>query len=373
MAGIYLHIPFCRSACAYCNFHFSTSIKNKKHLIEAMQKEILIRKDYLNNETIGSIYFGGGTPSFLEINEINDLLETINKNFKIDSDSEITIEANPEDLNKNYLSELKSSGINRLSIGIQSFFEEDLKTLGRKHNYLQAEKCIDEAREAEFTNLSIDLIYGIPDSNLWKKNLEKLSNYNIPHFSAYSLTLEPKTIYHWQVNQQKAKAPDEQYCNLCYTQLCDFASKNNYIHYEISNFGKNGFESKHNSAYWNNKNYLGIGPSAHSYNGSSRQWNISINNLYISKIINNEAFYEIENLSRKDKINEYLLTHLRTKSGIKINEIKNLMTQKEYQSFLVTSEKIVKKGFAQINNDIFVLTEEAFYFSDGIISSLFTD
>jgi len=371
MAGIYLHIPFCRSACAYCNFHFSTSLKFKNELLNAMHKELILRIDYLNAEKVDSIYFGGGTPSILNVEEIESFLNHIRSLTDVAHHAEITLEANPEDLAISYLTGLKSIGINRLSIGVQSFFAEDLQTLGRKHSEGQAYQCIEMVKNTGFDNYSIDLIYGIPNSNYWSENLNLICKIGIPHFSAYALTLEPKTIYHWQVKNKKATMPNDNELNLQYMELCQFAKKNSFEHYEISNFCKSGYQAVHNSNYWNGSKYLGIGPSAHSYNQISRQWNTIVNSDYINKINHDELYFELEKLSEKDLLNEYIMTSLRTSRGIELSKLKALTSEKHFNFIKNQIIKLESDGLLISNNNHFRLSEKGMFYSDGIISNLF--
>ncbi|HPW87758.1 MAG TPA: radical SAM family heme chaperone HemW, partial [Kaistella chaponensis] len=266
---IYLHIPFCKQKCSYCNFHFSTSIKYKEEMISALKKEISLRKDELENKTLKSLYFGGGTPSLLHVDELKSLIDEVLKHFSFDSEIEITLEANPDDLDQTFLKELSQTPINRLSIGTQSFFDEDLKMMNRAHNSGEAESSIKRAQDFGFENISIDLIYGSPTSNfeIWKKNLRKTIELEVPHVSSYALTIEPKTALNTWISQGKIAAPKEAEQHEEFFYMTDFLKDHGFDHYEISNFGKPGFHSKHNSSYWKYQEYLGIGPSAHSYNG----------------------------------------------------------------------------------------------------------
>ena len=318
MAGIYIHIPFCKKACIYCNFHFTTSLKNKQALLEALLLEIEIKKHYAGGESIETIYFGGGTPSILNQNEIDQILKTIYKNFTLIDNPEITLEANPENLSIEYLTKIKDSGINRLSIGIQSFHDKDLKYLGRIHSGIQARDCVENAQKLGFENITVDLIYGIPrlTKKKWLENLDIIAELDIPHFSAYCLTVEDKTILFNQIIKNIKTQPSETQARQHFFDLCDFVGNHNYEHYEISNFARQGFISKHNSAYWHGKKYIGIGPSAHSFDGISRQWNSAVNNDYISKIKNNEICFTREDLKKEDMINEKIMLALRTSKGL---------------------------------------------------------
>jgi oxygen-independent coproporphyrinogen-3 oxidase len=373
LAGIYIHIPFCKKACIYCNFHFTTSLKNKQALVEALLLEIDSRKSYTAGEIIETIYFGGGTPSILRSEEINQILEKINKNYSLSPNPEITLEANPENLSLEYLKSIKDIGINRLSIGIQSFHDSDLNYLGRIHSASQAKNCIINARKLGFSNLTIDLIYGIPGltKKKWLENLDMIEELDIPHFSAYSLTVEEKTILFNQINKKTKSNPSETQARSHFNELCNFAEKHCYEHYEISNFAKDGFISKHNSSYWHGKKYLGIGPSAHSFDGTSRQWNTAINTEYIHKIKTSEVFFTKEVLKRHDLINEKIMLALRTSKGLYIQEIHDQMSENEKAIFSRLLELHVKNGFIKTTDNHAFLTREGMWFSDRIISELF--
>mgnify|MGYP000243436348 CR=1 FL=1 len=277
---LYLHIPFCKQKCSYCNFHFSTSFKLKEEMISAIKKEIFLRKDELENKTLSSLYFGGGTPSILSVDEIKSLIDEVLKYFDFDKNIEITIEANPDDLDKNFLKNLAKTEINRLSIGTQSFFEEDLKLMNRAHNADEAKKCLEIATQY-FDNITIDLIYGMPNmsNEKWLKNIETALSFGVPHISSYALTVEPKTALHSFIQKGIIPQPDDEVAQEHFQILVDKLSENGFIHYELSNFGKENYFSKNNSSYWLGKKYIGIGPSAHSYDGKNRGWNVSNNSL----------------------------------------------------------------------------------------------
>ena len=280
MSGIYIHIPFCKQACNYCDFHFSTSMKKKEEIVLAMAKELLLRKAEFENEVIETIYFGGGTPSRLQIADLQLLMGEIYKNYRVSQSPEITLEANPDDLTGDYLQALSEIGINRLSIGIQSFFEDDLQMMNRAHNSAEAKKCLEEATKY-FDNISLDLIYGIPgmSANKWRQNIETALSFGIPHISSYALTVEPKTALKKLIQTGKIAAPNDEVAQEHFAILVEMLEANDFIHYELSNFGKENYFSKNNSAYWLGKKYIGIGPSAHSYDGISRSWNVSNNTL----------------------------------------------------------------------------------------------
>jgi oxygen-independent coproporphyrinogen-3 oxidase len=323
MAGIYVHVPFCKQACHYCNFHFSTSLNSQNDFIGALLKEIGLQKEYIGSEKVETIYFGGGTPSLLPATGIQEILERIREIFIVDDQAELTLEANPDDINQSILQDWKHGGFNRLSIGIQSFFDEDLRWMNRAHNAKDAEAGILMAREAGFSNISIDLIYGGPtlDNEHWKKNVDKALSFDIPHFSCYALTVEPKTPLYKMIRSKKVPDTDPDQQATQFLLLMKWMEAAGYEHYEISNFAKPGFRSRHNSSYWQGKKYLGLGPSAHSYDGLSRQWNVSNNNLYIRSLAKNELIFEKENLTTTQMLNEYIMTSLRTMEGIDLSSV----------------------------------------------------
>jgi len=371
-SGIYIHIPFCKQACHYCDFHFSTSLIKKDELVQALGKEIELRKDEFENQTIETIYFGGGTPSLLTNDELQFLIDTVYKNFKVVENPEITLEANPDDLTLQRINELKNTRINRLSIGIQSFFERDLKLMNRAHNAEEAIQCLAEATR-HFDNISIDLIYGIPDlSNYdWIKNIETALSYNIPHISSYALTVEPKTALASFIKKGIIKNVNDELAQEQFHILIDKLETAGFEHYELSNFGKPGFFSKNNSAYWQGKSYLGIGPSAHSFNGNERGWNVRNNSKYIKSIQNNELPIEIEILSTTDKYNEYVMTGLRTKWGVSLEKIETDFG-KNYQKYLLQqAEKYINQHLLYIDADKLLITKTGKFLSDGIASDLF--
>ena len=324
MSGIYIHIPFCKKACHYCDFHFSTSFKHKDQMINSLKHEILIRNRELKHEKIESIYFGGGTPSVLNIREINSLIETVYDNYLVNDSVEITLEANPDDLTDEKILELFNSKVNRLSIGVQSFFEKDLKLMNRSHTSNQAMNCIKSAVKY-FDNISVDLIYGIPglDNSRLKENIEILISHNISHISAYALTVEPKTALKKYIDNGIIAPIDDSQSQEQFHILLDILEDHNYENYELSNFAKNNLYSVNNSAYWTRKKYIGIGPSAHSFNGNNRFWNIKNNLKYIESIKNNIIPNEMEVLSAIDKFNEMVMFGLRTSKGISFTDIEN--------------------------------------------------
>lgn len=382
MAGIYIHIPFCKQACYYCNFHFSTLIKNKTDLTKALLKEIELQKDFLKNNrsgsssgyhTIETIYFGGGTPSLLDQKETDDILNQIYKYFTVAEACEITLEANPDDIGPVKSREWRQSGINRLSIGIQSFFDEDLKWMNRAHNAIQAKQCIYDVQQAGFKNFSTDLIFGIPalTDEKWMKNIITMVEMKVPHLSCYALTVEPKTPLDHFIRQKKYPPVNEEQSARQFEILIQLLTPAGYDHYEISNFAKPGMRSKHNSHYWQGALYLGIGPAAHSYTGKTRQWNIANNALYMKSIFENKIPYEKEILTRKIQWNEYMMTSLRTMEGCDLNYITDKWGKAESEKLKNESRKFILNGKMILQNDHLVLTNKGKLFADGIASELF--
>ena len=372
MAGIYIHIPFCKQACHYCDFHFSTSLKYKDELLQALVKEIQLQKNYLQNETIETIYFGGGTPSLLETDELNRLMDAIHASYTVISDAEITLEANPDDLDKTKLLALRQTPVNRFSIGLQSFFDDDLQWMNRVHRSEEAEASVKRAQDAGFENITVDLIYGYPllTEQKWKHNLNKVFELDVPHVSAYSMTVEPATALASFINTKKQPAMNEQQSAEQFNLLMDVMQTNGFEHYEISNFCKPGQYSKHNANYWQGVKYLGVGPSAHSYNGESRQWNIANNSKYIQAIQAETIPAEMEVLTETNRLNEYIMTSLRTIWGLdldKLNAIANASATvllKEAQTYF-DKEWIVQK------NNIIYLTQTGKLYADHIAAGLF--
>ena len=372
MAGIYLHIPFCKQACFYCDFHFSTSLKKKEELISCMQKELVLRKNELQNETIETIYFGGGTPSLLTTKEIQSILKTIQTNFSVIDNPEITLEANPDDLSESVILELANSSINRLSIGVQSFFEEDLKLMNRAHNAKEAKKCLSMATR-HFDNITVDLIYGIPNmtNEHWKENLQTLFDFGINHISSYALTVEPKTALDSFIKQGKYPNVNEKVAAAHFEILVEETQKQGFVHYEISNFGKPTYFSKHNTSYWQGKKYIGIGPSAHSYNQTHRSWNIANNAKYIKSLQQNTLPNEIEELSKNDQFNEYIMTGLRTIWGVSLVKIEKDFGEKYYNYLKSESKKYVQQNLLYIENQALKTTSKGKFLADGLASELF--
>ena len=371
---IYLHIPFCKQKCSYCNFHFSTSLKYKEEMVAAIKKEISLRKNELETNNLKSLYFGGGTPSILKVDELQSIIDEVLKHFSFDADIEITLEANPDDLDKNFLKELSKTPFNRLSIGTQSFFNEDLKLMNRAHNSGEAESSIKRAQDFGFENISIDLIYGSPSSNfeIWKQNLDKTIELQVPHVSSYALTIEPKTMLNAWISQGKIAAPKEAEQHEEFFYMTDFLKDNGFDHYEISNFGKPGFHSKHNSAYWKHQEYLGIGPSAHSYNGrNERSWNIANNQLYINSLNQNILPKETEILAEKDQFNEMLMIGLRTIWGVDLSSLKEKFSAELLEYFQKEIKTKLEDGLLVIENNHLTIPENHWFLADGIASDLF--
>jgi len=373
MSGIYIHIPFCRQACHYCDFHFSTSLKSKNDFLDALKKEIYLQKDYLETKNISTVYFGGGTPSVLSGNEICGILDELSNCFSIDKDAEITLEANPDDLSKEKLKELAQTPVNRLSIGIQSFSDEDLKFLNRIHNSSDAIRSVKEAQESGFQNITIDLIYGIQTltNEQWEKNIQTAFSLDVPHISCYSLTVEPRTALAAFIKKGKMMQVDPQKSAEQFGILMNEMVKNNFIHYEISNFCKEDFYSKHNSSYWRGATYLGLGSSAHSYDGHSRQWNVSSNQAYINSIQKNILPFEREVLSQEQKFNEYIMTSLRTIWGTDLEIVKNKFSKNYLSHFLKDIEKLLAQKLLKQEGEKIFLTDKGKLFADKIASDLF--
>ena len=372
-AGIYIHIPFCKQACNYCNFHFSTSLDLKEDLLKCLEKEIILRKNYLEGRQIQTIYFGGGTPSLLSTDEIKKLLQAIYSNFEVIENAEFTLEANPDDLTKEKLSELKNAGINRLSIGVQSFFDKELKWMNRSHDAIQAENCIRNAKEIGFDNITIDLIYGVPGltNTEWKQNLEKAIELNIDHLSCYALTVEPKTALYHQIEKDKLPPLNEQQAAEQFEILMAFAKQTGFEHYEISNFARDKKYSKHNTSYWKGNWYLGIGPSAHSFNSSTRQWNIANNALYIKNINEDKDPSETEILTIPQQYNEFVMISLRTMWGLNLNEIKNRFGETYLHLIQKESARYIQSGDIVLENEKMKLSDKGKLIADKIISDLF--
>ena len=371
MAGIYIHIPFCKQACHYCDFHFSTSLKKKGTLVNAICKELALRKEELEGE-VKTIYFGGGTPSLLTSEELQQIFKAIYQNYRVVEGIEITLEANPDDLSKEVLEQLADSPINRLSIGIQSFFEEDLLLMNRAHNAHEAIQCIELAKE-KFENISIDLIYGIPKmtNERWLQNIEKALAFEIPHLSCYALTVEPKTALKTFIEKGIVPPVNDEVAKAHHQLLVDKMEAKGYINYEFSNFGQPGWFSQNNTAYWQGKPYLGIGPSAHSYNGEQRSWNVANNTKYIQHLEKGVLPIERETLSKKDKYNEYVMTRLRTQDGISIKEVTHMFGVQFLEYLLEQSQQHIDRHLLFLDGDQLIVTKKGKFLSDGIASDLF--
>jgi len=380
MSGIYIHIPFCKQACHYCDFHFSTSLKKKDEMVQALAKEIELRSKSTSNsqlptphnEVIETIYFGGGTPSILSIADLKFLIDEVYRNYKVVSTPEITLEANPDDLSYDTIRQLANSPVNRLSIGIQSFFEDDLKLMNRAHNMEEAKKCLEIATQY-FNNISIDLIYGIPNmsNEKWLQNIETALSFNVPHISSYALTVEPKTALHSFIQKGIIPQPDDEVAQAHFQILVDKLSENDFIHYELSNFGKENYFSKNNSSYWLGKKYIGIGPSAHSYDGKNRGWNVSNNALYIKSIQENKLPIEIETLTKTDRYNEYIMTGLRTIWGVSLDQIEEEFGRTYLDYVNQQAAKFVEDHLLFVDENILRTTKNGKFLCDGIASDLF--
>ncbi|MFT3702955.1 MAG: radical SAM family heme chaperone HemW [Agriterribacter sp.] len=373
MAGIYIHIPFCKQACLYCNFHFSTSLQHKNDLLHALLKEINIRSN--PSETIQTIYFGGGTPSLLNYDELSPIFSALYKNFNIAADAEITLEANPDDISRPILQNWKQSGINRLSIGVQSFFETDLAWMNRAHTAIHAKNCIVEAQGAGFDNLSIDLIYGtptLPDEN-WKINVDTATSLGVPHISCYALTVEPKTALDSLIKKKKMQDTDAEQQSRQFLQLIDWLKTAGYEHYEISNFSLPQKRSRHNTSYWQNKPYYGFGPSSHSFNGSNiRSWNIANNAAYITALNKNMLPVEEEILTGTQQFNEYIMTSIRTMEGIDLHYLLDRFGAQSANTIIKKLQPYLHSKVI-VNDTNITLTSQGKLFADGIAADLFEE
>ncbi|MEM7187590.1 MAG: radical SAM family heme chaperone HemW [Bacteroidota bacterium] len=371
MSGIYLHIPFCKQACHYCDFHFATSLKKKEPLLTAIAKELALRKAELEEE-VQTIYFGGGTPSLLTAFEIEALIDVIREHFVVTEFPEVTLEANPDDLSKDYLDSLADTSITRLSIGVQSFFEEDLRWMNRAHNAREAMDAVVWAKE-RFENLSLDLIYGIPGMSIerWEKNLAQVLELQVPHLSCYALTVEPRTALHRFIEKGVMPPVDDTLAQEHHRFLIKKMERAGYDNYEFSNFGKPGFYSENNMAYWHGESYLGVGPSAHSFDGERRSWNVANNAKYIQGIEAGELPLERETLSTRDRYNEYVMTRLRTMWGISLEEVQREFGT-DYHSYLLEQANVhVGNELLEHTKSHLIVTPKGKFLSDGIASDLF--
>ncbi len=373
MSGIYFHIPFCKKACHYCNFHFSTTTKLKDEVIKSLSKELKKRKNEYNSE-ISSIYFGGGTPSILSSEEINTLIKQCKEHYSVSREVEITLEANPEDLTSNKLDELLVAEINRLSIGVQSFQNAALKWMNRSHDSHRATKCIQDAQNKGFNNISLDLIYGLPEhlKRDWKADIKKAIALKVSHISAYNLTVEHKTALAKWVKEKRCKMPSQESCKQDYDLLLKLLKEANYEQYEISNFSIKGFRSRHNSSYWKTSPYLGIGPSAHSYDGKRiRKWNISNNSLYVKRIRENKIAYKEEYLSDVDIANEEIILGTRSMFGVSINKVISCLSIEQQNVFHKQLKKLIEFKQVQIKEDRIYVNSESKFLTDYIARELF--
>ncbi len=368
MAGIYIHIPFCRQACHYCNFHFSISLRYKNELIAALLKETAMQKEYLQAQSIETIYIGGGTPSLCREEDISSIIQSIYRHYEVLPDAEITLEANPDDIGNTQLEGWKKAGINRLSIGIQSFFEEDLQWMNRAHNAQQATDALQQALKY-FDNITIDLIYGTPGltNEKWKYNIDAVISAGIPHISCYALTVEPKTPLQKMITQQKKENINADKQSEQFLMLMNWMEAAGYEHYEISNFARPGHRSRHNSSYWQGRHYLGLGPSAHSFNGISRQWNVSNNSVYIEMIDKGKISFEKEELTETQQLNEMIMISLRTMEGLPVNKLE----EKRKQELLQTAQPYISSELMKMENNNLILTKEGKLLADGIAAALF--
>ncbi len=372
MAGLYLHIPFCKKSCHYCNFHFSTSDKNKAEVIASLCKELGLRAKELKGAVLESIYFGGGTPSLLSKGDLDLIFHTIGQNFQLIPTAEITLEANPDDLSLQKIKQLAATPINRLSIGIQSFFESDLKTMNRAHTAKEAHKSLMKAREY-FNNISIDLLYGMPQMSAvrWKKNLQMAFGLKVQHLSCYAMTVEPKTALEHFIKTHQYPPMDNSVAAAHFEILKAATVKAGFVHYEVCSFGKPGYFSRHNSSYWLGKSYLGLGPSAHSFDGHKRSWNVSNNSQYIKAIANNELPLTSEILTTENRFNEYLMTGLRTMWGVSLEYIEREFGSEFQSALLKNARSHVASENLVLENKHLKITPKGQFLSDGIASDLF--
>ena len=373
MSGLYLHTPFCKSKCVYCGFYSTVNQKDVERYVDVLEKEIVLRKDETAGETIRTVYFGGGTPSLLQPAQLQRISDSIHRHFAIDPNAEITIEANPEQLSLKYCRSLKTLGFNRLSIGVQSFQDDILQFLGRKHTAQEAHNAIENAHTAGFDNLSIDLIYGVNerDNTQWKKELETAFALPIRHFSAYALTVEENSLLYRRIRQHRDVEPDEDLASVQYEILTEAVAKSRFAQYEISNFAVNGCESRHNSAYWQRIPYLGLGASAHSFDGLHRSWNTPTLSGYFSQIEQRKPFHERETLTDIDKYNEFLLLRLRTAAGIDLQEMSQLFGTEQVESLLRYFTDHVPPAHYVRTPDRLHLTAKGLWFADGIAGDVF--
>ncbi|MGQ1911762.1 radical SAM family heme chaperone HemW [Marinifilum sp. RC60d5] len=373
MSGVYFHIPFCKQLCHYCAFHKSISLHAKNDMLECFKKELELKKNYLSEDHLSSIYFGGGTPSVYQPDKIQELINEVQKYWKIDSNAEITLEANPDDLSVKYLKQLSETSVNRLSVGIQSFHDEDLILMNRRHTGKQAYEAIKRAQYYGFDNISVDQIYGVPGLTMkkWKENLNLVYKLNIQHISSYHLMYDPNTVFAKKLEKGQLTEMDEEESYEQYKYLVDSARKNGFKHYEISNFCKENYISRHNSSYWQQKEYLGIGPSAHSYNFKEREWNIAHNHKYMKAIKEGKSFSEKEELNIYDRFNDLILTSLRTYWGLNLTSVKEQFGEKLYLHCLSKAEKYIQSNHIRKENSSLILSDKGVFVSNDIMSDFF--
>lgn len=372
-SGLYIHVPFCKSKCVYCGFYSIVNHRDIEKFLSALSEEMSLRKEESAGKTIRTVYFGGGTPSLLPPSQLQYILDGIHRHYDIDPDAEITIEANPEQLALDYCMGLKTLGFNRISIGIQSFHDEILQFLGRKHTAKEALQAVENAHKAGFDNISIDLIYGVNerDNTLWLKELETAFAMPIRHFSAYALTVEENSLLYRRIRQHKTVEPDEDLASVQYAILSEAVAKSRFAQYEVSNFAVNGWESRHNSAYWDRTPYLGLGPAAHSFDGAHRSWNAPTLSDYFAQIEQRKPFHERETLTDTDCYNEYLLLRLRTRTGIDLREMEALFGRERTDGLLRHFETDVDTRHYEHTPGRLRLTSEGLWFADGIAGDAF--
>lgn len=373
MAGIYIHIPFCKQKCHYCNFYSLASNRYFDEVIDAITDEVNLRKSFVSKETIESVYFGGGTPSLMKEHHLQKIMDAVFTHFSVADNAEITLEANPDDISREQLQSFKKNSINRLSMGVQTFNDSELQYLNRTHDAVKALKSIEMSRKAGFENLTIDLIYGLPNSTpeSWNKNLEIIRNLDIPHISCYALTVEPNTAFEYFIRHGKLNPPAEELFLNQFEALIDFANTNDYEHYEISNFCRDALYAKHNTSYWFGKPYLGLGPSAHSYNRTSRVWNIAHLKKYIEGIKCENPVIEKENLTENQRFNEFIMTHMRTQWGVRFSELRSGFSKAQADHFLSKLKKYKDSDLMNISEEQVSLTRKGIFISDSIIADFF--
>ncbi len=375
MAGLYIHIPFCRNACHYCDFHFSISLSQLSPMMNAIQKEISLRKEFLGGEPLETIYLGGGTPSLLSADQLKSLFGIIRDNYKIIPDTEITLETNPDDMDPAYLEELLKMGITRLSIGIQSFHDDDLRFMNRRHGKNHSHYCLEIARKAGFKNINIDLIYGVPGLTMekWAENLDISTEFSPAHIAAYHLTYEAGTVLDYRRLKNRFKIQDEQKSLEQYKMMVEKLEDKGYEHYEISNFARPGFISRHNSAYWRGQNYLGAGPSAHSFNGRVRRWNIAKNTSYINFVNHGSVYHEQEELDNNTRFHDYLVTSLRTIWGADLEYINRAYGQAYAGHCLHQAKPFLQSGRMIKDGPKLILSKDGMFIADHIIAAMFLE